>query len=116
MTRRPRYSTDRHEHDLPAENDEHGQRTAIISVVRRKGGYYMDLPIRFPSEAEVIDEDVARFRRCRPRIGYWSWTRCFDLYHFLAERSSKPDALARFAREDEERGRAAVEEFVRRHG
>ena len=28
----------------------------------------MNLPIRFPSDAEVITEEVSRFRASRPRI------------------------------------------------
>ena len=76
----------------------------------------MDLPIRFPSEAEVIDEDVARFRALSAEERVLVLDEMFHLYHFLAERSAKPEALARFAREDEDRSRAAVEEFVRRHG
>jgi hypothetical protein len=76
----------------------------------------MDLPIRFPSEVEVIDEDVARFRELSAEDRVLVLDEMFYLYHFLAERSAKPEALARFAREDEERSRAAVEEFVRRHG
>jgi hypothetical protein len=76
----------------------------------------MELPIRFPSEFEVIDEDVARFRALSAEERVLVLDEMFYLYHFLADKSAKPEALARFAREDEERGRAAVEEFVKRHG
>jgi hypothetical protein len=38
------------------------------------------------------------------------------LYHFLAANSARPLAQARLARDEEERGRKAVEEFVARHG
>jgi hypothetical protein len=82
----------------------------------RKGGTTVEFPIRFPSDAEVIDEEVARFRKLSAEERVLVLDEMFDLYHFLAERSAKPEALARFAREDEELSRAAVEEFVRRHG
>jgi hypothetical protein len=76
----------------------------------------MNLPIRFPSDDEVITEDVARFRALSDEDRVRTLGELFRVYHFLAARSAKPEALARFAREDEERSRAAVEEFVRRHG
>ena len=76
----------------------------------------MDLPIRFPSEVEVITGDVARFRALSDEDRVRTLGELFRLYHFLAARSANPEVLARFAREDEERGRTAVEEFARRHG
>jgi len=76
----------------------------------------MDLPIRFPSDAEVIAEEVARFRALSDEDRVRTLGELFRAYHFLAGRSARPEALARFAREDEDRNRAAIEEFVRRHG
>jgi hypothetical protein len=61
----------------------------------------MDSPIRFPSDVEVITEEVARFRALSPEDRVLVLDEMFYLYHFLAERSTKPEALARFAREDE---------------
>ena len=36
----------------------------------------MDLPFKFPSDTEVILEDVARFRRSRPRRAYKPSGKC----------------------------------------
>ncbi len=76
----------------------------------------MNLPIRFPSDVNVITDEVARFRALSDEDRVRTLGELFRAYHFLAERSSRPEAVARLAREDEERSRAAVEEFVRRHG
>ncbi len=76
----------------------------------------MDLPIRFPSDVEVITEEVARFRALSDEERVRTLGELFHVYYFLAARSAKPEALARVAREDEERSRAAIEEFARRHG
>jgi hypothetical protein len=40
----------------------------------------------------------------------------FRLYNCLLEHSSNPEAAARLAEEDDDRNRAAIEEFVARHG
>jgi hypothetical protein len=76
----------------------------------------MDLPIRFPTDVEVITEEVTRYRTLSNEDQVRTLGELFRLYHFLAARSSKPQAIARLAREDEDRSRAAIEDFVRRHG
>jgi hypothetical protein len=76
----------------------------------------MGLPIRFPSDVQVITEEVARFRALSDEDRVRTLGELFRLYHFLAKRSSRPEAIAQLAREDEEQSRAAIEEFVRRHG
>lgn len=76
----------------------------------------MILPIKFPSDSEVIAEEAARFRALSPEERVRTLGEMFHMYHFLAERSAKPEALAQFAREDEQRYRTAVKEFVARHG
>jgi hypothetical protein len=38
----------------------------------------------------------------------------FRLYHFLVKTSDRPEALARFAQEEEDRARIAIQEFVAR--
>src|SRR5215831_16465687 len=79
-------------------------------------GTMQNLPIRFPSDVEVITEEVARFRALSAEERVRTLDELFQVYHFLTDQSPRRDVLARFAREDELRGRAAVEEFVRRHG
>jgi hypothetical protein len=75
----------------------------------------MDLPIKFPSDAEVIAEEAARFRALSPESRVRALGEMFLVYRFLEESSARPEALARFVREDEERERAAIEEFIARH-
>jgi hypothetical protein len=76
----------------------------------------MELPIRFPSEEDVITEDVARFRALSDQDQVRTLGELFSTYHFLAARATKPEAIIGFAIEEEERARRAVEEFVKRHG
>lgn len=75
----------------------------------------MDLPIKFPNEADVFAADVRRFRALAPDEQVWWIEDMFRTYHFLAGQSADPDAVARIAEEDEARGRQAVMEFVARH-
>ncbi len=75
----------------------------------------MELPIRFPSDEDVIAEDVARFRALSDEDQVRTLGEMFRTYYFLVERATKPEAISRFAIEDEDRGRRAVEEFVKRH-
>ena len=75
----------------------------------------MDLPIKFPENAEVIAEEAARFRALSPENRVETLGEMFRVYQFLAERSSQPEEQARIIREEAERGRTAVKEFVTRH-
>ena len=75
----------------------------------------MDIPINFPSDADVIAEDAARFRALDPDDQVGELSEMVRLYYFLADHASRPEAVVRYAAEDEARGRAAVEEFVARH-
>jgi hypothetical protein len=76
----------------------------------------VNLPIKFPSDAAVIAQEVARFRALSPEERLHTLNEMFRLYHFLRTTSARPEALARLACEDEARGRIAIEEFVARHG
>jgi hypothetical protein len=76
----------------------------------------MDVPIRFPSDVEVIVEDVRRFRALSDAERVRTLGELFHTYHFLMGRASRPETVARMAREDEARGRRAIQEFVARHG
>ena len=76
----------------------------------------MQLPIKFPSDAEVIAEEAARFQELSPEERFRTLDELFRLYHFLMASSARPEALARLAREDEERGRAEIQDFVTHHG
>jgi hypothetical protein len=76
----------------------------------------MDVPIRFPSDVDVITEEVRRFRALSDAERVRTLGELFHAYHFLMGRAPRPEVLARMAREDEARGRAAIQEFVIRHG
>ena len=76
----------------------------------------MHLPIKFATEAEVIAADVARFRALSPEQRLQNLDEMLSLYHFLSTSAARPEVLARLARQDEESGRMAIQEFVRRHG
>jgi hypothetical protein len=76
----------------------------------------MDLPIRFPSDADVIIEEVARFREL-------SDEQCIQLIRGLLEagmmmirQSPKSVFLREYTLEQDNRARQAVKEFVARHG
>jgi hypothetical protein len=75
----------------------------------------MDLPIKFPDEADVIAEEAARFRALSAEERAAALEEAFLNYHFLLEASGRATELRRFADEEEARGRAAIQEFVARH-
>jgi len=75
----------------------------------------MDLPIKFPSDAEVIAEEVTRFRALSAEEQVRTLDEMVRLYYFLTDHADRPDAVARFADEEEYRGRTAIEQFVARH-
>ena len=76
----------------------------------------MNVPINFPADADVIAEEVARFRALSPDEQVRELGEMARVYQFLATTSPRPEAVARRAREDEDRGRSAVGDFAARHG
>jgi hypothetical protein len=76
----------------------------------------VNLPVKFPDNAEVIAEEAARFRALSPEERVRTIGEMFHLYHFLIAASARPEAASRLAEEDEERGRSLVQDFVARHG
>lgn len=75
----------------------------------------MNLPIKFPDNAQVIAEEAARFRALTPDDRARTLGEMFQLYTFLAEHSGRPEAIAQLAREEEANERKAIEEFAARH-
>ncbi|MHB1558766.1 MAG: hypothetical protein ACYC61_15035 [Isosphaeraceae bacterium] len=76
----------------------------------------MNLPIRFPSETEVILEDVARFRslsRAEQLRSLGSLLRAGDV---IIQASPKADFARTYAEEQELAARKATREFFARHG
>jgi hypothetical protein len=76
----------------------------------------MDLPINFPSEVQVITEEVRRFQALSPENRLQTLDELFKVCLFLEGNSERRMAVERCSREYEERGRKAVQEFVARHG
>jgi hypothetical protein len=75
----------------------------------------MKLPIKFPSDAEVIAEDAARFRALSPEEQVQELGEMFELYEFLKKASGRSDEIDRLAEEEKERERKAIKEFIARH-
>jgi hypothetical protein len=57
----------------------------------------MNLPITFPSDADVNAPEAARFRALSPEDRVRTMGEMFVLYRFLQETSTDPEALARVA-------------------
>ena len=76
----------------------------------------MKLPIQFPNDADVIAEAAARFRMLSGERRIRALGDCFRDYLFLIAASGRADELHRFAQEEDLRAKAAIEEFVARHG
>jgi len=76
----------------------------------------MQIPIRFPSEADVIAEEAARFRRLPDEEKVRALGDCFRTYLFLLSASGRAEEMQRLAEEEERRGQVAIQEFAARHG
>jgi hypothetical protein len=79
------------------------------------GGKIMDLPIRFPSEVEVIDEDVARFRELSAEERVRSIRDLFSVGAYMMQISPKRAFIREYILDEENRARQSVREFVKRH-
>ena len=75
----------------------------------------MDLPIKFPSDAEVIAEEVARFRALSPEERVRSVVDMVATCEFLIQHSQKSDFARAFTIQQKELARRAVREFIDRH-
>ncbi len=75
----------------------------------------MNLPIRFPNDADVIAEDAARFRALPPDDRVRLLGSCFRDYLSLRAISGRSEQMDRFAEEEEALERKAVLEFAARH-
>jgi len=75
----------------------------------------MNLPIRFPNDADLIAEDAARFRALTAEEQVRALGDCFRDYQFLRTASGRAEEIDRFAEEEERLAWKAVQEFSRRH-
>ncbi len=74
----------------------------------------MNLPIKFPSDAEVIIEETARFRACRRRSACGRSVDC-SRPALMMRRSPKAAFLREYNLEQKNRALQAVKEFLERH-
>ena len=75
----------------------------------------MDLPIKFPSETEVILEDVARFRAQSPRERIRTIRSLLADGAFLMSRASNAARARQFSEELELLAQRNIREFIARH-
>jgi hypothetical protein len=75
----------------------------------------MDLPIKFPDDADVIAEEAARFRALSPAERVRSIRGVVSAGALMMARSPKADFLRAEIDRQEEVGRQAVREFIARH-
>jgi hypothetical protein len=76
----------------------------------------MDLPIKFPSETEVILEDVARFRALSPRERFQSICSLLTMGDHIRRISPKAAWAEQYAEEQEILAQRNIREFLARHG
>ncbi len=76
----------------------------------------MDLPIKFPSETEVILEDVARSRALPPGEQVRALLGLLRAADRIRQASTKASWAARYAEEQEALAQHRTREFLARHG
>ncbi len=76
----------------------------------------MDLPIKFPSDEQVIAEEAARFRALSPAKRIEQIRGLLAAGALMMRRSPKAAFLREHTLEQEHRARQAVREFIARHG
>jgi hypothetical protein len=75
----------------------------------------MDQPINFPSDVDVIAEEVRRFRALSPEDRLQSIRGLLAAGALMMRRSPKAAFLREYTVEQENLARQAVKEFVSRH-
>jgi hypothetical protein len=75
----------------------------------------MDLPIKFPDDAEVIIEETTRFRALSPQGRVRLIRGLLAAGALMMRQSPKAAFLRDYALEQEKRARQTVREFVVRH-
>ena len=76
----------------------------------------MDLPVKFPSETEVILEDVSRFRALSPEDRMRSVRGMVDFGARLKRMSPRSAWIAQETEAQERLWRKNIGEFLARHG
>jgi hypothetical protein len=76
----------------------------------------MDLPVKFPSETEVILEDVARFRALSPAERIHAIRGMMFTGAHLMKISPKAAWARQYVEEQEVLAQRNIKEFIARHG
>jgi hypothetical protein len=76
----------------------------------------MDLPIKFPSDTEVILEDVARFRALTPKEQIQTIRGLLNAADHIRRSSPKAEWAKQYAEEQELLAQRNIREFIARHG
>jgi hypothetical protein len=76
----------------------------------------MDLPVKFPSETQVILEDVARFRALNPRDHFRAIQSLLSAGDHIRRISPKAAWAQQYAEEQELLTQRNIREFIARHG
>jgi hypothetical protein len=76
----------------------------------------MDLPVKFPSETEVILEDVAKFRALSPEDQLGCFRGMVNAGELIMKNSPKAAWLELYAEEQECIAQRNIREFIARHG
>jgi hypothetical protein len=75
----------------------------------------MDLPIKFPRDADVIAEEAARFRALSPQERMRSIRGILEAGALMMRNSPKAEFLREYTLQQEELYRQAVKEFIARN-
>ena len=75
----------------------------------------MDLPVKFPSETEVILEDVARFRALSPRERIRAIQSLLADGAFLVSISPKAGWAKKYSDEQKLLAQRTIRDFIERH-
>ncbi len=76
----------------------------------------MDLPVKFPSETEVILEDVATFRALSPEERLQCFQGMVNVGEQMLRNSPKAEWLKEYSEEQERLAQRNIREFLARHG
>ncbi len=74
----------------------------------------MDLPIRFPSDSDVIAEEAARFRALSPEARMRSIRNLLEAGAWMMRQSPKAAFLEEYTRQNEELAQRNIKEFIAR--
>jgi hypothetical protein len=76
----------------------------------------MDLPVKFPSQTDVILDEVARFRALTPEEQFRSLRGLLEAGALILRKSPKAAWAKQYAEEQEALAQEAIREFIARHG